>query len=558
MQAKELFALGNFLFGKQTPILSLWNEAAINMYPERATFTAIRSIGQDFAANLSSSYPLLCRRSLGNQLGTMLRPTAKPWFHTKRRNVTREKNDVLQTLQMMEKTQRRAMYDPDSMLTRACKEGDHDFACFGQCAISIEVVQNPIKGPHLLYRDWHLRDMTWQENETGKIGSRFRRWKPTAQQFVRTFEKNKNATIDQRAIRLNEKSPFETMEAMHMVVEADMYDDDAKGRPFWSIWWDTSHECMIEATPIWTGHYIIPRWQTVSDSQYSYSPAVVAALPDARLIQAMTYTLLEAGEKATNPPLISPDNVIRGDISLYAGGITYYDSEYDEKSGDVLRPINQDFRGFPFGVNLAEACKAQIREAFFLNDLKMPERAAEMTAYEVGQRVQEYIRSALPIFEPMEMEYNAALCNDTFELMWRQGAFGSPLDWPKEMRGADIDFSFESPLHDAIDQQLGQTFVQASQLIAQAVALDPTVSALPKAEVMLRDSLNGIGTPAVWMRTEAEFDAMKQAAAKQKQAQDTLAAMQQGSQVVNNLGNSGVMPTSGKQPAGPQLAEAGA
>jgi hypothetical protein len=36
-----------------------------------------------------------------------------------------------------------------------------------------------------------------------------------------------------------------------------------------------------------------------------------------------------------------------------------------------------------------------------------------MTAYEVGQRVQEYIRNALPIFEPMEMEYNAALCDES-------------------------------------------------------------------------------------------------------------------------------------------------
>jgi hypothetical protein len=60
------------------------------------------------------------------------------------------------------------------------------------------------------------------------------------------------------------------------------------------------HDCeLIHAMPVWTGFYRIPRWQTVSGSQYSYSPATVAALPDARLIQAMTFTLLEAGEKAT-------------------------------------------------------------------------------------------------------------------------------------------------------------------------------------------------------------------------------------------------------------------
>jgi hypothetical protein len=40
-----------------------------------------------------------------------------------------------------------------------------------------------------------------------------------------------------------------------------------------------------------------------------------------------------------------------------------------------------------------------------------------MTAYEVGQRIQEYIRGALPLFEPMEMEYNGALCERTFEIL---------------------------------------------------------------------------------------------------------------------------------------------
>jgi hypothetical protein len=54
----------------------------------------------------------------------------------------------------------------------------------------------------------------------------------------------------------------------------------------------------------WSLIYVIPRWQTVSGSQYAYSPATVAALPDARLIQAMTLTFFEAGEKATNPPMV--------------------------------------------------------------------------------------------------------------------------------------------------------------------------------------------------------------------------------------------------------------
>ena len=70
MNAKGLRELAGRLFTQKQPLDSLWQEIADNFYPERATFTANRSMGTDFAANLMSSYPILCRRDLGNQLGT--------------------------------------------------------------------------------------------------------------------------------------------------------------------------------------------------------------------------------------------------------------------------------------------------------------------------------------------------------------------------------------------------------------------------------------------------------------------------------------------------------
>ena len=531
MDAKGLKELGDDLFGKKSPINSLWQDQADHFYVERANFTLQRSIGMDFAANLYTSYPMLCRRDLGNSLGSLLRPTAKAWFHTGIRHAQIKDNETRQWLQGFEETQRRAMYDPAAHFTRATKEGDHDFAAFGQCAISIEVNR---KADGLLYRCWHLRDMCWQENEEGEIGAAFRRWKPTAQTLARTFAGNKNLHAD--IVRNAKEHPFTEYQFMHIVVEADMYDDKTN-RPYWSIWYDVDHECMVDANPIWTRYYRIPRWQTVSGSQYSYSPATICALPDARLIQAMTFTLLEAGEKATSPPIVATLDAVRSDVSVYAGGITWIDPEYDERMGDALRPITQDFRGFNFGLELNKDTRAMIREAFFLNALEMPQRDAErVTAFEVGQRVQQYIRQSLPIFEPMEHEYNAGLCDDTFTLLWRSGAFGSPLDWPKTLRGADIGFTFESPLHDAIDQQKGQLLLQGAQLLATAQALDPTVRNIVDGPTAYRDALDGLGWPGKWMRNEQDVKQITDQQNQQAQAQQQLAAMQQGASAAKDLG----------------------
>lgn len=535
MDAKKLVELAQDLFSKKMPLTSLHQEIADNFYPERADFTLRRSIGTDFAANLMSSYPVQCRRELGNQFGTMLRPSARPWFHPGIRHEPKVSGDVKGYLQWFERTQRRAMYDDAALFNRAASQGDHDYAAFGQCAISIEL--NKV-GNGLLYRSWHLRDMAWKEDEEGKLGLVARKWKPTAQDLVMLFKDK----VDARVKEIEDKTPFEEIECMHLVVKAEMYDDNAMTRPRWSIYYDVQHDKLIEATPIWGRHYVIPRWQTVSGSQYSYSPATVCALPDARLLQAMTFTLLEAGEKATSPPIIATKDAVRSDIAVYAGGITWVDQEYDERLGEALRPLTQDFRGFNYGVQMNQDTRAMLARAFFLDTLKLPSAGPAMTAYEVGQRVQEYIRGAMPIFGPTEMEYNAAICDETFEILMRNGAFGAPQSWPRELRGADISFSFESPLHDVIEQQKGQQFQEASQLIASAIALDPAAQFVPNAVVALRDALSGIGIPADWMNNQAVVEQKMKDQQAQQQSQQRLANMESASNTAKNLGASGMVP----------------
>jgi hypothetical protein len=528
MTPKQLYDLGVTLFDKKSSLNSLHQEIATHFYPERATFTVTRSLGEDFAGNLTTSYPLLCRRDLGNQFGSMLRPTAKQWFHMQRRYEKNEKTEVRRFLEAFEETQRRAMYDPISQFTRATKEADHDFSAFGQCAISIEVNHNSKMGSHLLFRCWHLKDMAWQEDEAGKVEAKFRKWKPTLHTLRRTFKK-----IPAQLEHRHTMAPFDEHEVWHIVVPSDMYDKGTK-LPYWGIWYDPSHDFVMDEVPLWTGHYVIPRWQTVSGSQYAYSPATVAALPDARLIQAMTFTLLEASEKASNPPLVATQDAVRSDLAVYAGGVTWVDAEYDERLGDALRPITQDFRGLQYGPQMTSDVRALIREAFYLNKLAMPQRGPEMTAYEVGQRVQEYIRNAMPIFEPMEAEYNAAVCENAFELLWRNGAFGDPRNWPRELLDSEIEFRFESPLHDAIEEQKGHKLMEVKAMLADAAAIEPSAIALIDFKTALREAMEGVQVPATWIRSEDEVKKIQAAQEQAAAAQQMLASMEQASVVNKN------------------------
>lgn len=528
-RAKELVKQSDHLFTKKKSFDSLCQEIAENFYPERADFTIQRYLGEEFAANLMTSYPVMARRDLGNAFASMLR--RDKWFNVSISQEDRLDNQGRKWLERATGIQRTAMYDRHAMFRRATKEGDHDFAAFGQCVIQVSLNRD---ADGLLYRAWHLRDVAWTEGYDGRPNCIFRKWKPT----VKQLHGYKNFKLDAKVKEKLEKDPLFEVNCLHIVIEAEYYGTQTWKTPYVSIYVDVDNQNIMEEVGIYGREYVIPRWQTVSGSQYAFSPATVVALPDARLIQSMTLALLEAGEKAANPPMLAVQEAIRSDLALFAGGVTWVDAEYDERLGEVLRPITQDRSGLPLGLEMQQDVRAMIAEAFYLNKLTLP-AAGDMTAYEVSQRIQEYIRQALPIFEPMEEEYNGALCEETFELLMRAGAFGNMRDLPQSLRGQDIRFKFESPLSQAIEKEKGQKFLESSQMLAAAAQVDPGVAVNLDVQTAFRDVLGGIGVPAKWIQDEqvvAEIQAQQKAAA---QAQQAMAQLGQAGAVAEQIGNAG-------------------
>ncbi len=514
--AKDLIAQGDALFNKRGSLESLWQEQAENFYPERADFTTIRTLGQDFAADLNSSYPIIVRRELGDSLSSISRRKDTEWMKMGIKHDDGLDNAGREWLEWATGVQRDAMYDPIAKFERATKEGDHDYATFGQTVISQEINW---KNTALLYRSWHLRDVVWCEDENGGVSDRHHNVKPTARWLCAQFgDKVHQKVKDCLGPR---KNPNQEINCRRIIMPAHSYDDVSNGRklPWVSIYIDMDNQHIIDERPSWTPIYIIPRWQTVSGSQYAYSPASIAGLPDARLIQAMTLTLLEAGEMSVRPPMTAVGEVIQGGVQLFAGGVTMIDAAYDERMGRPLQPVMEGRGDLPFGVDILERKEAMLARAFSLNKLKsLPPK--EMTAYEANVWTKEWIREALPLFSPLESEYNAPLCEQTFEDLLRANAFGPWRDIPQSIRGRDVEWKFESPLSEAIERQKGEKFMEAKQLIAEAVALDPASAAIIDARIALRDSLSGIGVPAKWMRSEREVEAH----AEQVQAQQQEAA----------------------------------
>jgi hypothetical protein len=534
-RARDLIKQGDKLFDRRSNVLSLWQEIADAFYPERAEFTTLRSVGEEFAAGMMTSFPALVRRELGNLFASLLRPRGQEWFSL--HAVDEDIDDDVTARQWLEyatKVQKRAMYEPSSMFVRASRESDHDFATFGNAVKSIEVDWQQVS---LLYRAWHLRDCAWCENLSGRVDTMHRKWKAEAKWLVDKFPLKAGQQLKERA----SKDPYGEVTCRHIVVPADQYEhysaDRRNERDFRSVYLDIENETVLEDVAMDWFQYVVPRWQTVSGSAYARSPVTELCLPDARLLQAMVRVLLEAGEKGVDPPSIAGEETFRSDMNLYAGGVTFAALEVGESLNDKFKQLQVDKTGIPLGINMAERIEAALQSGFFLNKLGLPELVnKDMTAYQVRKIVENHVRQSAPIFEPIEEEDNAATCNLTFDILRSVGAFGPAENVPEVLQDTSVNFSFMSPLREVANEMKGQQLQEAIALTGAVAQIEPAAVANINWIKAHRDSLQGIRIPADWMSAEEIVEQVKAQMNEQARTEAGAAAMGEAANVAKTGG----------------------
>lgn len=561
-RAQELVDLGNKLFSKKEPLNSLMQEIALQFYPARATFTMAGDyLGRDHADHLHDSYPVLVRRELGNAISATLRPRDQQWF---RATTLDEERDAVpenaRYLDYVTSTMRTSMYDMRAKFVRATKEGDHDYITFGQTVISVE--EGPDRS-HLYYRANHLRDCAWLENDVGEVDHLHRKDRMSARNMMRRWSKKCHKTVEDAC----KKEPGQEFNIRCIQMPSDEYDytgPDAKSRrtgkrhPFIMCYLDADNGKMLAEIPSPDFIFVVPRWQTLPGLQYAVSPATSIALPDGRLAQSMALMILEAGEKAIDPPIAADGEVFR-EFNLQSGAMTWADLATDRKITDAFTPINinPDMR-------TAFAMRADLRDmlakAFFIDKLALPEATDKMTATEIRARLEEHVRNLLPLFEPMEHEYNGRLLDKTFFRLRLMRGFDTA-SMPDDLSGANISWGFKNPLQEASTRILAAQFREALEI--EAGALQAGVSA-PRLNVSLArdDAIRGIGVPAKWRRSEdeilAEAEAKAQAAATEKatlQAGAVAQIAQQAGDAAQSLQVAGLLPALGGQQGEPGMQE---
>lgn len=518
-EVRDLVKIGESLFQKRRPLMNLWQECAEQVYSARASFTRPIYDGMLFNEEQMTSYPEQARREFGNFLSGTLRQGE--WFRIRSASTRVNEDDTaLSWMDYATKVQMRAMYDPVARFVRASREGDHDYVSFGNAVLTIDVNR---EYNALLYRAWHLRAVAWLESYDGFIRSVWRRWSPSIRQLVKEFGRDALST---NVLESMKQDGERSINCMHILVPVDEFDGIADKKvpngKFMSYYLDIENSIILRKSPVKIFFYIVPRWLTVSESQYARSGAMDVVLPDSRLLQSIERVILEAGEKYVDPPMIGIKEAMRSDVALYSGGITWVTMGYDQRLGDVLRPLADKNSGkMPVGWEMADRVKKSIADGFFLNKLIFPPIEQEMTAFEVRQRVQEHVRNALPLMEPIEQDYNAQLCDKTFEILLELGAFGREETIPDIVRGPDLRFAFTNALRD-LKSEKSQEFREGMELLQLATAVDPAQIANINTTEAFRESLRAAGWDSNWLNDSKGVEELREAMAEKAEEQAEL------------------------------------
>ena len=441
-----------------------WEDLARIMLPRRSGFIGEPVEGASRTESIFDGTPMQSARSLGHHMGFWLRPDSSEWYFI--RAADDALNDDEQANFWLDSAKEKldsALNNPRARFKQSTGEVDLDLVVFGTGVLFIGEGSDL---NHLLFQSLHLKDVVLVFGADANLEGAMicKHW--TVRQMMNRWGKNK---LSEEVKKLIDQNKFNTkVKVLHAVMpRKEKFFENPKlavNMPVADIWLEKDEEHLLEEGGFHEFPFVAPRWDTTSGEDYGRSPGMIA-LPDSATLQAMGETILVSGQRAADPPLMVPNDGAFNEINTFPGAVSYYDVEIArDLGGNPFFPL-QSGANLPITRDMQLDSREQVMRAFFKNVLNLPLGGPQMTATEVIQRKEEFIREIGPVFGRFETDYTAPMIQRSFNIMLRAGAFG---EIPEILQGQSVKFVFESPVNKVKQQIKAQA---AKQWVAEQLEL---------------------------------------------------------------------------------------
>lgn len=530
----DLLDRNKSLCSKRDQWKPLWQELADILYPNRGGFTRQIISGQENRPELYDTTPMQARRGLATAIDGLLKPSTTRWFWMRAKDEQINEDDQAKLwFDAVGDRMWNAIYDPLARFIQHSGAVDSDLAAFGWGVLWIGENRNR---DGLNFRSIHIGDVAIDENSDGQIDTCFISRKWTARQAAQRFGEDKLGEKVKEALKGEAKLKdklFEFVQAIYPREERDTSKRDNLNMPYASCIVSIEDEKEVEETGFEEFPIAVPRWEVSPGEIYPRSPGMIA-LPDSRTLQAMGHTLLVGGQRAVDPPTWVIDDAVLSAVRTFPGGLTVVDAEAVRNSGG--KPIGQLEMGanIPIGREMQDDYRKMVGNAFFKEVFSLPQDQ-NMTATEVMERKEEFIRTIGPTMGQLENDYIGVIVRRVFGIMMRagldnkgnptgQGPFPPP---PDILAGVDAEFEFMSPIQQARRQIEAHGWMAAMQFIAPIITLKPQVADNIDGDQMARDIPEMFFTPPNWIVAKDQVDAERAQRMKSQVLDGALAQSQQ-------------------------------
>jgi hypothetical protein len=510
------------LMGRQGNHRALWQELADILHPDRGNFVTPLIPGQETASVIYDGTPMQARRGLATAIDGLLKPQTSQWFWM--RAGEDEDDDTEEEKGWFEAVadrMRKAIYSSSAGFIPQSGAVDNDLATFG--IGYLWVAENKARNG-LAFRSIPIGDAAIDEDADGRIDTFSVERRLTARQARQKWGEDLGPKV-MEALRATDPKArdkvFTFVQQIYPRADRDTRKRDSGNLPFASCTVCKEDEHIVEETGFHEFPVMAPRWEVVPGHVYPRSPGMMA-LPDARTLQAMGHTLLVGGQRAVDPPVWAVDDGVLSAVRSFPGGLTIVDAETVRQTNG--RPMGTLDMGanIPVGREMQDDYRRQVEAAFFRNVFNLPVDGRQMTATEILERKEEFLRTIGPTLGQLEHDYIGAMVTRVFGIMLRAGQFPEP---PESLQGRDVRFEFMSPVQQAKRQIEAAGLARGFEFMAPIIELDPTVADNFDGDAVARDMPDAFGWRQKWLRPIAERDALRES---RQQAQAGAGALAEG------------------------------
>jgi len=525
--AKDLIRRERTVRGKQSVWDPHFDDLARICIPRLLGFAETIERGQSRVDDIYDGTPMRAARGLANAIGSLMRPEGEKWVSVSPGNLDLD-DEGFEWLEDSSERLRDALDNPKARFRQATAETDLGLVVFGTAPIFVGESRNLNR---LMFRALSLRNAVMDWDEEGLLAI-FRTKKLNVRQAEAAFGKE---NLGEKAKEFIRSEKFdEKLTYINAVMPRE--DRVIRGRfsinmPLASYWVEKESDEIVEESGFHEWAYIVPRMDTSPDEDMGHSPAMIA-LPDGNTLQAQGETILVAGQRAADPPLFAPNDGSFNEANTFPGGISYYDVSLARQiRGNPVFPLDTG-HSLPISREMQADTREQVFAAFFRNVLNLPVQGPQMTATEVIERREEWIREIGPMFGRLEPEYNVPMIDRAFSVMLRAGAF---LPIPESLQGQNVNFEFESPVR-RVREQIEATAARIwKDEMLQIAAADPTIMDSVNMDEYARFSAKAAKIPSKLVRSEEEVAQLRQERAEAQQSQAEMDQLEQGAGAAKDI-----------------------